>query len=73
MFGRTVEFDRTVKSLTGPMCWFDGTVVPQDRCVWQDNSLEAHQERMNFQRARISEVNMQLRTLVDSSEKVSSL
>ncbi|XP_076454981.1 suppressor APC domain-containing protein 2-like [Babylonia areolata] len=34
-----------------------------------DNSLEAHQERMNFQRARISEVNLQLRTLVDSSEK----
>lgn len=34
-----------------------------------DYSLEAHQERMNFQRARISEVNMQLHTLVDSSEK----
>ena len=39
--------------------------------ILQDNSLEAHQERMNFQRARITEVNMQLRTLVDSSEKVS--
>ncbi|KAL8600250.1 hypothetical protein ACOMHN_040711 [Nucella lapillus] len=36
---------------------------------YNDNSLEAHQERMNFQRARISEVNMQLQTLVDSSEK----
>nr|KAG5712441.1 hypothetical protein BaRGS_011415 [Batillaria attramentaria] len=39
------------------------------RVNYNDNSLEAHQERMNFQRARITEVNMQLRTLVDSSEK----
>ncbi|KAK3088026.1 hypothetical protein FSP39_013661 [Pinctada imbricata] len=34
-----------------------------------DHSLEATQERMNFQHARITEVNQQLRTLIESSEK----
>ncbi|GFS21833.1 suppressor APC domain-containing protein 2-like [Elysia marginata] len=36
---------------------------------YNDNSVEAHQERMNFQRARIAEVNQHLQTLIDSSEK----
>lgn len=39
----------------------------------QDYSVEAHQERMNFQRARIAKVNQHLHTLVESSEKVTSL
>lgn len=34
-----------------------------------DYSVEAHQERMNFQQTRIFEVNQQLKALVDSSEK----
>ncbi|XP_013387793.1 suppressor APC domain-containing protein 2 [Lingula anatina] len=34
-----------------------------------DYSLEANQERMNFQMARIYEVNQQLKALIDSSEK----
>ncbi|XP_005088869.1 uncharacterized protein LOC101855452 [Aplysia californica] len=36
---------------------------------YNDNSVEAYQERMNFQRARIAEVNQHLRLLVESSEK----
>ncbi|XP_071152435.1 suppressor APC domain-containing protein 2-like [Mytilus edulis] len=34
-----------------------------------DYNLEAMQERMNFEKARIAEVNHQIKTLVDSSEK----
>ncbi|XP_041368915.1 suppressor APC domain-containing protein 2-like [Gigantopelta aegis] len=34
-----------------------------------EHSLEAHQERMNFQKSRIMEVNQQLKTLIESSEK----
>ncbi|CAL1534385.1 unnamed protein product [Lymnaea stagnalis] len=36
---------------------------------YNDNSVEAHQERMNFQRARIAEVNQHLHALVESSDK----
>ncbi|XP_014786019.1 putative uncharacterized protein DDB_G0282499 [Octopus bimaculoides] len=36
---------------------------------YNDSSLEANQERMNFQKTRISEVNQQLRALIESSEK----
>ncbi|XP_046370267.1 suppressor APC domain-containing protein 2-like isoform X2 [Haliotis rufescens] len=39
------------------------------KAAFNEHSLEAHQERMNFQKARIVEVNQQLRTLTDSSEK----
>ncbi|XP_046570561.1 suppressor APC domain-containing protein 2-like isoform X2 [Haliotis rubra] len=39
------------------------------KATLNEHSLEAHQERMNFQKARIVEVNQQLRTLTDSSEK----
>jgi hypothetical protein len=39
------------------------------KVVYNDNSVEAHQERMNFQRARIAEINQHLETLVESSEK----
>jgi hypothetical protein len=31
------------------------------------------QERMNFEKARISEVNHQIKTLVESSEKVNTV
>ncbi|XP_059152158.1 suppressor APC domain-containing protein 2-like [Physella acuta] len=40
-----------------------------DKVNYNDYSVEAHQERMNFQRARIAEVNHHLHTLVESSEK----
>ncbi|XP_062585534.1 suppressor APC domain-containing protein 2-like [Saccostrea cucullata] len=36
---------------------------------YHDYNLEANQERMNFQSARIMEVNQQLKTLIDSSER----
>ncbi|GAB1604961.1 bromodomain-containing protein DDB_G0280777-like isoform X2 [Argonauta hians] len=36
---------------------------------YNDSSFDANQERMNFQKTRISEVNQQLRALIDSSEK----
>ena len=36
----------------------------------KDHSIEAQQERLNFQAARILEVNQQLQTLIDSSDKV---
>lgn len=36
---------------------------------FNDSSLEASQERMNFQKTRISEVNQQLKTLIESSER----
>ena len=38
--------------------------------MFQDNNLESMQERMNFEKARIAEVNHQIKTLVESSEKV---
>ncbi|KAK6978745.1 hypothetical protein BgiMline_019681 [Biomphalaria glabrata] len=40
-----------------------------DKVKFNDNSLDAHQEKMNFQRARITEVNQHLHTLIESSEK----
>ncbi|OWF42656.1 suppressor APC domain-containing protein 2-like [Mizuhopecten yessoensis] len=39
------------------------------KATYNDNNLESHQERMNFQQARVSEVNQQLKTLIESSEK----
>ncbi|XP_069122428.1 suppressor APC domain-containing protein 2-like [Argopecten irradians] len=39
------------------------------KATYNDNNLEANQERMNFQQARVSEVNQQLKTLIESSEK----
>ncbi|XP_060069771.1 suppressor APC domain-containing protein 2-like [Ylistrum balloti] len=39
------------------------------KATYNDNNLEANQERMNFQQARISEVNQQVKTLMESSEK----
>ncbi|XP_048778401.1 suppressor APC domain-containing protein 2-like isoform X2 [Ostrea edulis] len=36
---------------------------------YHDYNLEANQERMNFQYARIMEVNQQLKTLIESSER----
>lgn len=36
---------------------------------FNDSSLEASQERMNFQKTRIGEVNQQLKTLIESSER----
>ncbi|XP_061164714.1 suppressor APC domain-containing protein 2-like [Saccostrea echinata] len=36
---------------------------------YHDYNLEANQERMNFQSARIMEVNQQLKTLIESSER----
>lgn len=36
---------------------------------YNDYNLEANQERMNFQNARIMEVNQQLKTLIESSER----
>ena len=36
----------------------------------QDHSVEAYQERMNFQTARIQELNQQIKALLDSHEKV---
>ncbi|CAG5117856.1 unnamed protein product [Candidula unifasciata] len=39
------------------------------KVTYNDNSVEAYQERMNFQRARIAEINQHLQTLLESSEK----
>ncbi|KAH9495539.1 hypothetical protein Btru_013526 [Bulinus truncatus] len=40
-----------------------------DKVKFNDNSVDAHQEKMNFQRARITEVSQHLRTLIESSDK----
>ncbi|KAJ8300725.1 hypothetical protein KUTeg_022244 [Tegillarca granosa] len=36
---------------------------------YNDSNLESYQERMNFQKARVNEVNQQLKTLMESTEK----
>lgn len=39
--------------------------------LFQDVSLEAHQERMDFVRSRIADVNLNLKSLMETSESVS--